>query len=137
MFAKTLRLALENQNEKYQHVLSLNHYVREELKNEQDIVINTPVHSSSPYILNFSCIGYKPEVILHALEKEECYVSTKSTCSSHKNDISKTLAAMHLSDEVAKSAIRISFSHMTTKEEIDEFLYHLHQILKTIKKQRL
>ena len=44
---------------------------------------------------------------------------------------------MHLSDEVAKSAIRISFSHMTTKEEIDEFLYHLHQILKTIKKQRL
>lgn len=137
MFAKTLRLALENQNEKYQHVLSLNHYVREELKNEQDIVINTPVHSSSPYILNFSCIGYKPEVILHALEKEECYVSTKSTCSSHKNDVSKTLAAMHLSDEVAKSAIRISFSHMTTKEEIDEFLYHLHQILKTIKKQRL
>lgn len=136
MFAKTLRLALENQNEKYQHVLSLNQYVREELKKEPDIVINTPEHHSSPYILNFSCIGYKPEVILHALEKEQCYVSTKSTCSSHKDDVSKTLAAMHLSDEIAKSAIRISFSHMTTQAEVDEFLYHLHNILRTIKKQR-
>lgn len=136
MFAKTLRLALENQNEKYQYVLSLNQYVREELKKEPDIVINTPQEHSSPYILNFSCIGYKPEVILHALEKEECYVSTKSTCSSHKNDVSKTLAAMHISDDIAKSAIRISFSHLTTKEEIDEFLYHFHNILGTIKKQR-
>ena len=43
---------------------------------------------------------------------------------------------MKLNDEVAKSAIRISFSHLTTIEEIDEFLYHLHHILKTIKKQR-
>ena len=85
-----------------------------------------------------TCInhGYKPEVLLHALEEKECYVSTKSTCSSHKDDISHTLASMHLKDEVASSAIRISFSHLTTKKEIDEFLYHLHHILKTIKKQR-
>ncbi|MCI9092749.1 MAG: cysteine desulfurase [Coprobacillus sp.] len=136
MFAKTLRLALENQDKKYQHVLSIHQYVRKELSKEDDIVINTPLHDFSPYILNFSCVGYKPEVILHALEKEECYISTKSTCSSHKNDVSRTLLAMKLNDEVAKSAIRISFSHLTTIEEIDEFLYHLHHILKTIKKQR-
>lgn len=136
MFAKTLRMALENQQDKYQYVLSLNQYVREELSKEVDIVINTPSEHSSPYILNFSCIGYKPEVILHALESHKCYVSTKSTCSSHKNDVSKALAAMHLSDDIAKSAIRISFSHLTTQEEVDEFLYHLSSSLKTIKKQR-
>jgi len=136
MFAKTLRLALENQQGKYQYVQSLNQYVRTELLKENDIVINTPQENSSPYILNFSCVGYKPEVILHALEAKECYVSTKSTCSSHKNDISRTLAAMHLPMVVAQSAIRISFSHMTTKEEIDAFLYHLSTVLKTIKKQR-
>lgn len=136
MFAKTLRLALENQDEKYQHVLSIHQYVRQELEKEEDIVINTPIKNFSPYILNFSCIGYKPEVLLHALEKMECYISTKSTCSSHKNDVSKTLAAMKLNDDIAKSALRISFSHLTTQEEIDEFLYHLHKILKSIKKQR-
>lgn len=136
MFAKTLRLALEDQQNKWNYVQSLNQYVREFLSKEQDIVINTPIENSSPYILNFSCVGYKPEVILHALEAKDCYVSTKSTCSSHKNDVSRTLAAMQLPLEVAQSAIRISFSHMTTKEEIDAFLYHLSTILKTIKKQR-
>ena len=136
MFAKTLRLALEDQQNKWNYVQSLNQYVREFLAKEQDIVINTPIENSSPYILNFSCVGYKPEVILHALEAKDCYVSTKSTCSSHKNDVSRTLAAMQLPLEVAQSAIRISFSHMTTKEEIDAFLYHLSTILKTIKKQR-
>lgn len=136
MFAKTLRLALENQGQKYQYVQSLNRYVRQVLMQIDDVVINTPEQNSSPYILNFSCVGYKPEVILHALEAQECYVSTKSTCSSHKNDISRTLAAMHMNEAVAKSAIRISFSDLTTQNEIDEFLFHLQTILKTIKKQR-
>lgn len=136
MFAKTLRLALENQSEKYQYVKSLCQYMRTELSQEPDIIMNSPQENCSPYILNFSCIGYKPEVILHALESHECYVSTKSTCSSHKNDVSRTLVAMNISPDVAQSAIRISFSHLTTKDEIDEFLYHLSTILKTIKKQR-
>ena len=43
---------------------------------------------------------------------------------------------MHVSDDIAQSAIRISLSHLTTQEEIDEFIYHLKTILKTIKKQR-
>ena len=94
------------------------------------------MEESSPYILNFSCVGYKPEVILHALEAHECYVSTKSTCSSSKNDVSRTLGAMGVPIEIAQSAIRISFSHHTKQEEIDEFLYHLSSTLKTIKKQR-
>lgn len=136
MFAKTLRLALENQESKYQYVQSLNRYVRQILSQEPDVVVNTPAEDSSPYILNFSCVGYKPEVILHALETYECYVSTKSTCSSHKNDVSRTLSAMKIPTEIAQSAIRISFSHHTTQEEIDEFLYHLSTTLKTIKKQR-
>ncbi|MEG0366847.1 MAG: aminotransferase class V-fold PLP-dependent enzyme, partial [Coprobacillus sp.] len=60
MFAKTLRLVLENQLDKMNYVKSLNHYVRQELAKEAGIVINTPEEGSSPYILNFSCIGYKP-----------------------------------------------------------------------------
>ena len=136
MFAKTLRLALENLEQKYQYVTSLNHYIREQLTQIPDIVINTPSEHVSPYILNFSCVGYKPEVILHALEMYECYVSTKSTCSSHKSDISRTLQAMGIREDIAKSAIRISFSHHTTQDELDELLFYLKKTLKTIKKQR-
>ena len=136
MFAKTLRLALDKREEKYAYVKELNRYVREQLSHFEDVVINTPVENSSPYILNFSCLGYKPEVILHALESKGCYVSTKSTCASHGSDVSHTLQAMHVPLERGKSAIRISFSHLTTMEQLKEFISHLDDVLKTIKKQR-
>lgn len=134
MFAKTLRLALEKLDENYRYVESLNRYVRAQLQDA--VVFNTPTYQASPYILNFSCIGYKPEVILHALESYDCYVSTKSTCSSHKNDVSRTLEAMNLSSEIKQSALRISFSHLTTQKEVEDFVGYLKIILKTIKKQR-
>ena len=114
MFAKTLRLALENMG----------------------IVVNTPRENASPYILNFSCVHYKPEVILHALEAKGCYVSTKSTCSSSDHNVSRTLQAMHLSQDIASSALRISFSHLTSRQEVEAFIQYLDEILKTIKKQR-
>ena len=136
MFAKTLRLALDKREEKYAYVKELNRYVRDQLSHFEDVVINTPVENSSPYILNFSCLGYKPEVILHALESKGCYVSTKSTCASRGSDVSHTLQAMHVSLERGKSAIRISFSHLTTMEQLKEFISHLDDVLKTIKKQR-
>ncbi len=136
MFAKTLRLALENQQAHYEHTMKINLYVRQELLKIPGIVINTPEKAFSPYILNFSCVGYKPEVLLHALEAKEIYVSTKSTCSSHKNDVSRTLHAMGISQDIAQSAMRISFSHLTTIKEIDQFLIDLKDVLNTIKKQR-
>ena len=73
---------------------------------------------------------------MHALEEYDIYISTKSACSSKHTDVSHTLAAMHLDDEIAKSALRISFSHLTTKEEIDTFLKALDESLKNVKKQR-
>ena len=43
---------------------------------------------------------------------------------------------MGIREDIAKSAIRISFSHHTTQDELDEFLFYLKKTLKTIKKQR-
>jgi len=136
MFAKTLRLALQNLPQKINHVVALNHHVRNRLSQMKDVVINTPIENSSPYILNFSCIGYKPEVLLHALEAKDCYVSTKSTCSSHKNDVSRTLDQMGIPVVRSQSALRISFSYLTTQQEVDYFLDELEIILNTVKKQR-
>lgn len=120
----------------YQYVQSLNQYLRAYLKSRGDIVINTPDYNVSPYILNFSPVGYKPEVLVHDLESMDCFISTKSTCSSKKNDISRTLQAMGIDQSIAKSALRISFSHLTTKEEVDDFIEALSISLDRIKKQR-
>lgn len=42
----------------------------------------------------------------------------------------------HLDDVIASSALRISFSEHTTKEDIDQFCYYLQDSLGKLKKQR-
>ena len=136
MFAKTLRLALENLDEHYQYVMMLNQYVREQLQQIPDIVMNTPQDHVTPYILNFSCVGYKPEVILHDLETKEIYLSTRSACSSKTSNISRIMKQLNLDEAISSSALRISFSEHTSKEDIDKFCYYLQDSMARLKKQR-
>lgn len=118
--AKALRLAYENIDTKYNHVLGLNNYLKENLIKYKNVYINS-LDTSIPHILNFSVIGIKPETLVHALEQEEIYISTQSACSS-SNAFSKSVLSLTNSMDRAKSSVRISISHITTKEEIDKFL---------------
>lgn len=135
VFAKTLRLALENFSKKEKYVKELNDYLIHELKTLDDIVINTGGLCTN-HIVNFSCVGYKPEVILHALEDKDILISTRSACSSHTSDVSRIMKQLQIDENVAKSALRVSISDLTKKEEIDKFIYCLKDILFEIKKQR-
>jgi cysteine desulfurase len=68
--------------------------------------------------LNFSFTGIDGEVLLPALC--ELAVSTTSACSSASAQPSYVLRALGLSNELAKSSIRLSLGRFTTSEEIDE-----------------
>lgn len=117
--AKALRLILEEEDENTLKVVELNKYLRNQLTN-LDVVINSP-KDSSPYILNFSIIGKKPETVLHTFELFDIYISSKTACSS-KEDYSKTLYALTNNMDISKSSLRVSLSKDNTKEEIDTFI---------------
>lgn len=102
------------------------HYVKEDckqylkqllLENVPDIRINTP-ENSAPSVLNVSFLGCRAEVLLHMLEQDGIYVSTGSACSSHTKG-SHVLSAQGLKPEEIEGAIRFSFSHDNTKEEME------------------
>ncbi len=118
--AKALRLAIENLDEKYNHVLKLNTYLKEKLNSYQDVYINSN-SCCVPHILNVSIIGIKSETFMHALEKENIFISTKTACN---DDNTMSMAVYNLTHDKDKSlsSIRISISYLTTKEEIDNFL---------------
>ena len=118
--AKALRLILENLDEKYKKVLELNNYLKENIKDLDNVYINSNDYSI-PHILNISCIGIKPETMLHALEEDEIYISTQSACSSN-NSVSKAVLSVTHDEKRASSSIRVSLSYLTTKEEIDLFI---------------
>jgi len=119
--AKAMRLILTDLEKNYDYVRVLNNKMRSILSKYEKIVINSPVEHCSPYIINFSLKGIKGETFVHALEKHDIYVSTKSACSSKNNKASRVLLAMGRSQELASNEIRISLSHLTTLEEIDIF----------------
>jgi cysteine desulfurase len=115
--AKALRLSLLKMENSLQKVDNIKRYLFEELKKENDIIIHTPSEYSAPHILNFSIKGFRSEVVVHALEESNIYVSTTSACSSKIKTVSHTLLAMGIEEEIAKSAIRLSLSFENTEEE--------------------
>ncbi|MCA0992402.1 cysteine desulfurase family protein [Pseudalkalibacillus hwajinpoensis] len=122
--AKALRLYLNRAKTQKRMLETLRTHVFAELSIIEGIELNSSM-SGAPHIVNFSVPGIKPEVLIHALEEKEIYVSTRSACSSKTAEISHVLAAIGLTTIRARSAIRISLSFETTKEQIDIFLNEL------------
>ncbi|MGF9963510.1 cysteine desulfurase family protein [Bacillus rhizoplanae] len=118
---KALRMTLEKQSENIMHLQTLKEELIHVFKDMEDVTINTPNAHTAPHILNVSFVGLKPEVVVHALEERDVYVSTKSACSSKANEVSHVLLAMGLPHAVAASAIRISLAAENTMEEVKQF----------------
>lgn len=133
-FAKTLRLALDDQAQRFGTVQKLNQFLRLALQERiPGVVINSPL-DGSPYILNISFPPLKPEVIVHGLDAKGIYISTRSACSSKETKASRILTAMHLPDNVASSGVRISLSHETTQEQLETFLAELTTVVVQMRK---
>ncbi len=126
-FAKALRLALKEQSKAYLKVKEINNYLRDELSKIDSITINSKM-DASPYILNFSIKGIKPETMIHKLESYEVYLSTKTACSS-KEDYSKSIYLLTKDKEISKTSLRLSLSKDSTIEEAKEFIKILKDIL--------
>lgn len=118
--SKALRLIYENIDENYQKVKKLNLILREKLQTIPNIYINSN-EVCSPYVLNISAVGVKPETMVHALEEHEIYISTQTACSSN-DTLSKAVLELTKDIDRASTSLRISLSYLTTEEEIETFL---------------
>ena len=101
------------------------------LSAQPDICINSPA-DATPYILNFSALGVRSEIMLHFLEEKGIYVSSGSACA--KGGASHVLQAMGLERERADSAIRLSFGRYNTPEQVPLFLEALEEGLKRFRR---
>jgi len=118
--AKALRLALENIDTKYEYVKKINKMIIDSFKNNKNIVVNSNEYCI-PHIINLSLINVKPETFIHALEKKEIYISTKSACSNI-NELSTALVALNKPNNICSTSIRISLSNITNLNDVEEFL---------------
>ena len=118
-FAKALRLALKDINKKEETEKKYYAKIVEHMGNYPRIVINSSKYCI-PHILNISLMDIKPETFIHALEKDEVYVSSNTACSKGKK--SESVYQMTHDDKRSETTIRISISPYTMPSEITEFL---------------
>ncbi|MEN1968202.1 cysteine desulfurase family protein [Lentibacillus sp. N15] len=130
--AKAFRLVFAKRKTDLDKLCKQQDYLRSELGKIDGIYINTP-ENAAPHMMNFSVPGLKPEVLIHILGEQEIYISTKSACSSKLADESKILAACGFSQERTTSALRVSLSYDTTKEELTTFIKVLRKAINQLK----
>jgi len=117
--SKAIRLANDSLEKKERFISLLNDKITSSLSKYPNIIINKTKYSI-PQILNISVMDVMPEVMVHALDKHEIYLSTNTACSS--GDISNSVIAIYNDINRAKHTLRISLSYVTTTEEVNKFL---------------
>lgn len=117
---KALTIALDNLNERYSYIENLSNIIKNTLSKYKNIHINNTVNSI-PHTINFSINGIKSIDVLKELEKYDIYVSTKTSCCPIETP-SKLVYALTRDKNLSSSSIRLSLSHLTTVDEVNEFL---------------
>lgn len=88
----------------------------------------------APHIISLSIKGVRAEVVLHALEDKEIFVSSGSACATNNPHVSETLKAIGTDSSLLDSTIRISMSVFTTKEQIDYTIEQLCSIVPMLRR---
>lgn len=126
--SKALSLAINNQDNRNNHIKELSNIVKDKLSKYSKVYINN-TDDSIPHTINFSIKGIPALEVQRKLEEHNIYVSTKTSCCPIETP-SKLVYALTKDKSLSSSSLRLSISHLTTKEEIDIFLQAFNSIYK-------
>ena len=121
VFAKTLRLALENGRKYHDHIAEMRRELINGLLSIEGVEINSPLNGVVSTV-NFSYEGIPSEVMQNALNRAGFMVSARSTCASRSDDPSYVLLAMGYSSRRASCCIRVSLTYYNTIDEVHAFV---------------
>lgn len=114
--SKALRIHAEKESQ----IVLLKNELIHFLNNFKKVTIFTP-QQSIDHILTFAIEGIRGEVLVHALEQYNIFLSTTSACSSKVKQEHHTLGAMGVPKKLSQCAVRLSFSKYNTQEEVSKF----------------
>lgn len=134
--AKALRLAMENQEAFASKTQQMKEVIREELANYPDVTVFSGEDHFAPHILTFGIKGVRGEVVVHAFEEFDIYISTTSACSSKAGKPAGTLIAMGVDKSIAQTAVRLSLDLENDMSQVEQFLTKFKLIYEQTQKVR-
>jgi cysteine desulfurase len=127
--AKALRLYFDRIQQQPEHTAILRRSLLHALQEFPAVsIFSKDTEQFAPHILCFALTGIRGEVLVHAMEEKQIYISTTSACSSRKKIAGSTLHAMKVPEQLATSAVRISLDESNTMAEIEQFMIVFRQL---------
>ncbi|QQS19972.1 cysteine desulfurase [Candidatus Saccharibacteria bacterium] len=94
-------------------------------------IVNGSLSNRLPNNIHITLPGYDNERVLLELELQGVLAAAGSACSASSEQPSHVLGAMGMSDEAARSSLRITMGRSTTKADIDKCVHALTEITKS------
>ena len=117
-FGAAAKDGFANLSSRLPHLLQLRTYAEEKLS-ALPVKLHIPTGARAPHILSLSLPDIKSETMVHALSQSGICVSGGSACSTHSKKLSRALLAFGATEAETECALRISFSHYNTTEDVD------------------
>ncbi len=134
--AKSLRLSMEKLAIFASKTGQMKAVIRQVLLDYPDIFVFSDEDDFAPHILTFGINGVRGEVIVHAFEDYDIFISTTSACSSRAGKPAGTLIAMGVDKDKAQSAVRLSLDLENDMSQVEQFLTKLKLIYNQTRKVR-
>lgn len=134
--AKALRLSMEKLDIFRSKTGQMKAVICQALLDYPDIFVFSDEEDFAPHILTFGIKGVRGEVIVHAFEDYDIFISTTSACSSKAGKPAGTLIAMGVDKDKAQSAVRLSLDLENDMSQVEQFLTKLKLIYNQTRKVR-
>ncbi|HFI0460670.1 TPA: cysteine desulfurase family protein [Streptococcus suis] len=134
--AKALRLTLDKATDSQKRLAAMKQILVDELGKYADVTVFSGLEDFVPSIVTFGIKNIRGEVIVHAFEDHQIYISTTSACSSKAGKPAGTLIAMGVPQKLAQTAVRISLDDDNDMGQIEQFLTIFKQVYENTKKVR-
>lgn len=120
--AKALRLVFDKDAANLSKIAAMKKRLFDELSRYEDVILFSANQDFVPNIMTFGVKGVRGEVLVHAFEEHDIYISTTSACSSKAGKPAGTLISMGIPKSLAETAVRISLDDDNDMEQVQQFL---------------
>ncbi len=131
---KAIELASSNIEEYNQKLIKLrDYYVQEVFEKIPNVKLNGHESIRLPGNANISFQGIEGETLLLLLSSSGIYASSGSACNSGNTAPSHVLAAIGLSNEMSRGALRVTFGDENTLKDVDYLVFKLESFVRRMR----
>jgi cysteine desulfurase len=121
-FGEAIPITFSNMDKDNLHMKELRDYCIDAIAKQLPKAVINSTKQGAPHIVNFSLPGLPNKQVVEFLDTKDIFISSAAACKGNHSRGPSVLESLGLSRTLAESALRISFSYLNTKNDIDALM---------------